>query len=441
VAKRELRKLDLAGLMSGSGNCPGTSIPSGKYSDDAPYIDAGDTSGDNDTVSIVGWAYWDAVQVPGSDEIYSFTIVGRDANPFIQIKSTVETYRPATYVLDVCPAGTGNWIEPNRGIVFAPDPRSEIIFDTRYLPANRRLYLFVDSLSETVAGTYTLRLKDVTIARSQRNNFDFDGNGQADNVVWRPSEGRWYIYNYYNGIQQINWGLNGDRPVPADYDGDGITDVAVFRPSNSKWYRINSYDGSMVEIAWGIAGDRPVPSDYNDDGRTDLAVWRPSEGRWYIQTDQSLYSVNWGLNGDIPVPGFYFDDDGSADLAVFRNGEWWLLDPNSGQIRKVDWGLTGDIPVPADYDGDGRTDIAVWRPSNGRWYFQFSGSGDWEEVAWGLKGDVPVPSDYDGDGKYDIAVWRPSEGKWYIAPWASGPTTASWGLAGDIPAQALIRAN
>jgi hypothetical protein len=32
------------------------------------------------------------------------------------------------------------------------------------------------------------------------------------------------------------------------------------------------------------------------------------------------------------------------------------------------WGAATDLPVPADYDGDGRTDIAVWRPSSGNWF-------------------------------------------------------------------------
>ena len=49
----------------------------------------------------------------------------------------------------------------------------------------------------------------------------------------------------------------------------------------------------------------------------------------------------------------------------------------------------------------------------GEWYVK--GQPPYPRV-WGLPDDVPVPADYDGDGTTDIAVFRPSEGRWYVKP-------------------------
>ena len=80
--------------------------------------------------------------------------------------------------------------------------------------------------------------------------------------------------------------------------------------------------------------------------------------------------------------------------------------------------------MPGDYDGDGTTDLAVWRPSDGKWHVK-----DQFSTKWGVATDIPVPGDYDGDGTTDLAVWRPSDGKWHVKDQAS----TKWGVATDIP--------
>jgi hypothetical protein len=80
----------------------------------------------------------------------------------------------------------------------------------------------------------------------------------------------------------------------------------------------------------------------------------------------------------------------------------------------------------------------VFRPSTGGWYILKSSTnyGTYVAQPWGLSSDTPVPGDYDGDGKTDLAVFRPSTGVWYILQSSTNDTTyvaQPWGLSSDIP--------
>jgi hypothetical protein len=226
-------------------------------------------------------------------------------------------------------------------------------------------------------------------------------------AVWRPSDGVWYR----QAGPWVQWGADGDVPVPGDYDGDGTIDVAVWRPATGVWYVAGG-----AHVQWGAPDDVPVPADYDGDGDTDLAVWRPSSGVWYVR---GVGEWQWGAPGDVPLPGDY-DGDPQLDLAVWRpaTGVWHIAGG-----AQVQWGAAGDVPVPADYDGNGKIDIAVWRPANGIWYVR---DGVWRQ--WGAAEDIPVPRDRDGDGDADVGVWRPSNGVWY-----DEGGSQQWGSAGDVP--------
>jgi len=127
-----------------------------------------------------------------------------------------------------------------------------------------------------------------------------------------------------------------------------------------------------------------------------------------------------------------FDGDGRSDLAVFRNGTWLILNSGNGATRTEQLGLASDRAVAADYDGDDRTDLGVYR--NGMWLILNSVTNTLRTVAFGAADDVPAPADYDGDGRADITVFRPSNGVWYLQNSLGGTFRGfQFGLSGDRP--------
>jgi parallel beta-helix repeat protein len=142
------------------------------------------------------------------------------------------------------------------------------------------------------------------------------------------------------------------------------------------------------------------------------------------------------------------DGDGKTELVVFRpsTGVWYVryssLAYSTSTIGAFAWGVAGDVPVSGDFDGDGRADVTVFRPSTGSWYILYSTRGysaaSYGAFQWGAAGDIPVAGDFDGDGRTELTVFRPSTGTWYVlyssrSYNAGQPGVFAWGGNGDVP--------
>jgi len=156
-----------------------------------------------------------------------------------------------------------------------------------------------------------------------------------------------------------------------------------------------------------------------------------------ITAGGQTYTVNQadGIVNDPSPALFDFDGDGKTDLSIFRPsvGEWWYLKSSNGGNGAFQFGTNTDKLVPADYTGDGKTDIAFFRPSTGEWFILRSEDFSFYSFPFGTSGDVPAPADYDGDGKADAAVFRPSNLTWYINRSSGGTTIQQFGASGDVP--------
>jgi hypothetical protein len=130
-----------------------------------------------------------------------------------------------------------------------------------------------------------------------------------------------------------------------------------------------------------------------------------------------------------------WDGNGRDNIAIFRpsNGQWWIDRPFNA-VSVFTFGTATDKLVPGDFTGDGVADVALWRPSTGQWFILRSGSPNlYYAVPFGMAGDIPAPGDYDGDGRFDLAVFRPSQGTWYVAGSTGSSIVRAFGTNGDQP--------
>ena len=201
-------------------------------------------------------------------------------------------------------------------------------------------------------------------------------------------------------------------------------------------------------------GTRPAWSG-NSNGYITTSVRLPANAdgqtvrlKWRMGHDGSVAGNAWNVDSISMVSGYVcsfnavnktradFDGDGKTDLSIFRASEGnWYLNRSTAGFTAVGWGVNGDILTPGDFDGDGKTDVAVARQNAGNltFYVLNSGNSTTTSLQWGAATDIPVIGDYDGDNKADIAVFRASNNNWYIRNSNGGTSGATFGQSGDIP--------
>ena len=271
---------------------------------------------------------------------------------------------------------------------------------------------------------------------------DTDGDAAGDLLVYKLSAGQWNIWSssQQSTVGSVQWGnpQTGDVPLVGDFDGDGLTDLAVYAHLTGTWSLRRTVAGasgtSFGAVSWGnpSAGDVPLIGDFDGDGKSDLTVysggvWRLRATTWGAEGTE-LGAVFWGnqATSDVPLLGD-FNGDGKSDLAVYSSltGVWSLRQTTNGvagvSLGTVNWGnpSTLDLPLVGDFNGDGKSDLAVYSLATGifslRATIQGADGYSLAAIQWGdpSTADVPVVGDFDGDGKTDIGVFTPETGRWH----------------------------
>ncbi len=133
-----------------------------------------------------------------------------------------------------------------------------------------------------------------------------------------------------------------------------------------------------------------------------------------------------------------FDGDGRSDVSVFRPSDRiWYLNRSTAGFGAANWGLSTDVPLTDDFDGDGKADITVFRAtadgSQPDYYILNSATLTVTYALWGTIGDIPLSEDFDGDNRADVCVYRPTTGQFFVRRSTDGAILTTTPVVGGVP--------
>jgi hypothetical protein len=147
----------------------------------------------------------------------------------------------------------------------------------------------------------------------------------------------------------VPFGVVGDIPVPADWNGDGDIELGVWRPSTGRWYaaEMNGTAVAVPSSAFGLAGDTPLAGNFVGSATADQVLYRRRDSTFFLRDGATAATSTTAHTHGLPMP-LDWDGDGMLDLVVSRPDDGtWSITTASGKTAAAGFGTTGDIPAGA----------------------------------------------------------------------------------------------
>jgi hypothetical protein len=259
------------------------------------------------------------------------------------------------------------------------------------------------------------------------------------------------------------------RTFIGDFSGDGKADVLFYNKGDGNWW-LGASAGTT--LTWSkvantsgygnlLDGSHALyTGDFDGNGKRDVLMYYNGDGNWWLGASDGA-TLTWSkvattsgfgnlIDGSHRVVVGDFDGNGKSDVLMYYNGDgnWWLGASDGATLTWKQFGnsapAAGDFTdlrhriFVGDYDGDGKSDVAVYDSGDSSFRvgrsdgttLAFHGAGPVGGVANLLESTrLLYGGDYDGNGKSDFLSYGAADGNWRIG--ASDGTSFAWHVAGN----------
>ncbi|MBD8869597.1 M23 family metallopeptidase [Nocardioides donggukensis] len=151
--------------------------------------------------------------------------------------------------------------------------------------------------------------------------------------------------------------------------------------------------------------DVPLATNWVKGPEAEMVIFRRSTPSVFRirRPDGSVKVKKAGRATDEPVLGDW-DGNGRANAGIFRpTSQRFRLKVPGGRVV-FRFGNATDKPVAGDWDGDGVFEVGTWDAARGEFALRSAG-GAVTRVKLGDRDDLPVTGDWDGDGRWEVGVF------------------------------------